>query len=140
MPVDMKDPVMKLAVQSSDFFQSVDWQPLKVTGLKGRQYLLKIDGEETGTFSRQQLEEGLNLAELPTPMVNQSQAVHDLTLKHNNLHAARWRELQVALAQQPLPHLSQAVEALDNVEADLVALQRQAAQPKPRHYDLLVQE
>jgi lysophospholipase L1-like esterase len=140
MPVDMKDPVMKLAVQSSDFFQSVDWQPLKVTGLKGRQYLLKIDGEETGTFSRQQLEEGLNLAELPTPMVKQSQAVHDLTLKHNNLHAARWRELQVALAKQPLPHLSQAVEALDNVEADLVALQRQAAQPKLRHYDLLLQE
>lgn len=64
-------------------------------------------------------------------MVKQSQAVHDLTLKHNNIHAARWRELQVALAQQPLPRLSQAVEALDNVEADLVALQRQTAQPLP---------
>lgn len=140
MPVDMKDPVMKLAVQSSDFFQAVDWQPLKVTGLKGKQYLLKIDGEEVGTLSRQQLEDGLNLAELPTPMVKQAQAVHDLTLKHNNIHAARWRELQVALAGQSLPHLSQAIEALDNVEADLVALQRQAAQPKSRHYDLLVQE
>lgn len=140
MPVDMKDPVMKLAVRSSDFFQALDWQPLKVTGLKGRRYLLKIDGEEAGTFSRQQLEEGLNLAEVSTPMVKQSQVVHDLTLKHNNVHAARWRELQVALAQQPLPHLSQAVDALDGVEADLVALQRQAAQPKVRCYDLLAQE
>jgi lysophospholipase L1-like esterase len=140
MPVDMKDPVMKLAVRSSDFFQALDWQPLRVTGLKDRQYLLRIDGEEVGTFSRQQLEEGLNLAEWATPMVKQSQAVHDLTLKHNNIHAARWRELQVSLAQQPLPHLSQALEALDNVEADLVALQQQTAQPNVRHYDLLVQE
>jgi lysophospholipase L1-like esterase len=140
MPVDMKDPVMKLAVRSSDFFQALDWQPLRVTGLKDREYLLKIDGEEVGVFSRQQLEEGLNLAEWSTPMVKQSQAVHDLTQKHNNIHAARWRELQVALAQQPLPHLSQAMEALDSVEADLVALQRQTAQPRVRHYELLLQE
>jgi lysophospholipase L1-like esterase len=140
MPVDLQDPVMKLAVRSSDFMQALDWQLLKVTGLKGQRYVLKIDGEELGTFSQQQLEEGLNLAELPTPMVKQSQAVHDLTLKHNNIHATRWRELQVALAQQPLPHLSQAMEAIEQVEADLVALQRQMAQPKVRRYDLLPQE
>lgn len=139
MPIDMKDPVMRLAMRSSDFFETLDWQPLKVTGLKGSQYSLKIDGEEVGTFSRRQLEKGVNLAELPTPMVRQSQVVHDLTLKHNNIHAARWRELQVALAQQKLPHLPQAIEALDNVEADLVALQRQTAQPKARRYDLLPQ-
>ena len=70
-------------------------------------------------------------------MAKQAQAVHDLTLKHNNIHFTRWRELQVALAQQPLPHLSQAIEALDNVEADLVAQQRQAAQPKTHRYELL---
>jgi len=139
MPVDMKDAVMALALRSSDFFEALDWQPLKVTGLKGQQYVLKIDGEEVGTFSAKQLEQGLNLAELPTPMVKQAWAVHDLTLKHNNLHAARWRELQVSLGQQSLPHLSQAIEALDNVEADLVMLQRQAAQPKARRYELLAQ-
>ncbi len=140
MPLDLKDPVFKLALQSSDFLQALDWQPLKVTGLKSQRYLLKIDGEEVGTFSRQQLEEGLNLAELATPMVKQAQAVHDLTVKHNNVHAARWRELQVALAQQSLPHLPQAIEALDNLEADLVAQQRLTGQPRTRHYELLPQE
>jgi len=140
MPLDLKDPVFKLAIQSSDFLQALDWQLLKVTGLKGQRYLLKIDGEEVGTFSRQQIEEGLNLAELSTPMVKQAQAVHDLTLKHNNVHATCWRELQVALAQQPLPHLPQAMEALDNLEADLVAQQRLMAQPRTRHYELLPQE
>jgi lysophospholipase L1-like esterase len=140
MPLDLKDPVFKLAIESSDFLQALDWQLLKVTGLKGQRYLLKIDGEEVGTFSRQQIEEGLNLAELSTPMVKQAQAVHDLTLKHNNVHATRWRELQVALAQQSLPHLPQAIEALDNLEADLVAQQHLMAQPRTRHYELLPQE
>ncbi len=139
MPLNLKDAALKLALQSSDFLPAMDWQPLQVTGLGGQRYQLKIDGEEIGTFSRQQLAEGINLAELPTPMAKQAQAVHDLTLKHNNIHALRWRELQVSLAQQPLPHLSQAIEALDQVEADLVALQRQAAQPKPHHYELLVE-
>jgi lysophospholipase L1-like esterase len=140
MPLDLKEPVLKLAVQSSDFLQGLDRQPLKVMGLKGSRYLLKIDGDEVGTFSRPQLEQGVNLAEWPTPMVKQAQAVHDLTLKHNNIHAVRWRELQVVLGQQSLPHLPQAIEALDNLEADLVAQQRTAAQPKAHHYELLPQD
>lgn len=140
MPLDLKDAVMKLAVQSSDFLRAMDWQPLKVTGLKGQKYALKIDGEQVGTFSTQQLTDGVNLAELPTPMVRQAQAVHDLTVKHNNLHAVRWRELQVVLGQQPLPHVPQAIEALDNVGADLVAQQRLLAQPKPHRYELLPQD
>jgi lysophospholipase L1-like esterase len=139
MPLDLKDAALKLAVQCSDFFQALDWQPLKVTGLKGQRYLLKIDGQEVGTFSRRQLEEGLNLAQWPTPMFQQAQAVHNLTVKHNNVHAACWRELKVALAQESLPHLAQAVEALNILEADLVAQQREAAQPKARHYELLPQ-
>lgn len=140
MPLNLKDPAMRLAIQSADFLQALDWQPLKVTGLKGRRFVLKIDGDTVGTFTRQQLEEGVNLADLSTPMAKQAQAVHDLTLKHNNIHFTRWRELQVALGQQTLPHLSQATEALDNLEADLVAQQRQAAQPKTRQYELLPQE
>jgi hypothetical protein len=139
MPLDLKDAALKLAVQCSDFFQALDWQPLKVTGLKGQRYQLKIDGYEAGTFSRQQFEEGLNLAQWPTPMFQQAQAVHNLTLRHNNIRATCWRELQVALAQQTLPHLAQAVEALNNLEADLVAQQRETAQPKARHYELLPQ-
>ena len=140
MPLNLKDPAMRLAIQSADFLQALDWQPLKVTGLKGQRFVLKIDGDTVGTFTRQQLEEGVNLADLSTPMAKQAQAVHDLTLKHNNIHFTRWRELQVALGQQTLPHLSQATEALDNLEADLVAQQRQAAQPKTRQYELLPQE
>ena len=137
MPLNRKDPAMRLALQSSDFLQALDWQPLKITGLKGQRFTLKIDGETIGTFTHQQLEEGVNLADLSTPMAQQAQAVHDLTLKHNNVHFVRWREVQVPLAQQSLAHMSQTLEALDALEADLVAQQHEAAQPKTHHYELL---
>ncbi|MBN1508706.1 MAG: SGNH/GDSL hydrolase family protein [Sedimentisphaerales bacterium] len=137
MPLDLKDPAMKLVVRSSDFLQALNWQPLKVTGLNGRKYVLKIDGDPIGAFTAGQLAEGVNLAEFPTPMVRQAQTVHDLTIKHNNIHAARWRELQVFLAQLSLPHVPQAIEALDAVEADMVAQQRLAAQPRSHSYELL---
>ena len=139
MPLNLKDPAFKLAVQSSDFLQALDWQPLKVTGLKGERFTLKIDGEAVGTFTHAQLEAGVNLADQSTPMAKQAQAVHDLTLKHNNVHFIRWREVQVPFAQQALPHLPQALEALDTLEADLVAQQRQAAQPKTHRYELLAE-
>jgi hypothetical protein len=140
MPLNLRHPSVKLAVQSSDVLPALNGQPLKITGLKGLKYKLQIDGERIGTFSRQELEEGVNLAEWPTPMVKQAQAVHDLTLKSNHIHFVCWRELQVLLAKTPLPHVSQAIEALGRVEADLLALQRQTAQPKPHRYELLPQE
>ena len=42
--------------------------------------------------------EGINLAILPTPMAKQAADVHAMTLKHTNIHNARWRILQTPLA------------------------------------------
>jgi hypothetical protein len=69
-------------------------------------------------------------------MTKQAKAVHELTLKHNNLHFARWREVQVPLQDEHPPHLEQAEEALDGLEAEIIAEQRAAAQPKARRYVL----
>lgn len=140
MFIRLKHPSVKLAVQCSDVLPALNWQPLKITGLKELKYKLQIDGALIGTFSRQQLDEGVNLAELPTPMAKQADEVHTLTAKRNHIHWVSWRELQVILAPLPLPHRSEAIEALGRVEADLLALQRQTAQPKPHRYELLPQE
>src|SRR5205823_8692264 len=80
MPVDLNDPIVALAVKSSDFLQALDQETLKVTGLSAANFNLKIDGEEAGSFSREQLAEGINLATLPTPMAKQAAEVHKLTL------------------------------------------------------------
>jgi len=136
MPINMGDPVVALAVHSSDFVETLDQEPLKVTGLPGTKYALKIDGQDVGTFTNDQLAGGVNLALLPTPMEKQSMDVYQLTLEHNNIHFTRWRQVEVPLEKQSLPHMRSALAGLDALEADVVAAERAAAIPKPHHYEL----
>jgi len=139
MPLNLNDPVVALALRSSDVVQALDQEPLKITGLTAERYKLKIDGEDAGAFSKGQLEEGINLAVLPTPMAKQAAALHDLTLKRNNVHFARWRQVQVPLQDERLPDLDAALAALDKLEAEVIERQHVAAQPKPHHYELMPQ-
>ena len=139
MPLDLNDPVLKLALQASDVVEALDQELLQVTGLAAPRYTLKIDDQEVGSFTREQLADGINLALLPTPMLKQAQAVHGLTVNHNNLHFARWRQVQVPLQEHSLSHLRNALKALDDLEGDLVKQQHEAAQPKSHHYELAPQ-
>jgi lysophospholipase L1-like esterase len=138
-PIDTKDAKVALAVKSSDFVALLNRELLQVTGLTASRYALKIDGAEVGQFSREELAQAINLAELPTPMVDQAREVHKLTQKHNDQHYLRWRNIQVPLesygpavkaAQGPL------LSAIDAEEARTVAAQRAAAQPKIHTYEL----
>jgi hypothetical protein len=87
---------MDLALKSSDFMEALNQQTLRVRGLEAARYTLKINGSVVGSFSREQLAEGINLAGLPTPMAKQSLGVHLLTLKRGDVHEMRWKQLQVA--------------------------------------------
>jgi lysophospholipase L1-like esterase len=136
MPLDLKDAGVALALKSSDFVDTLDREVLRVSGLAAPSYRLTIDGEIIGEFTRMDLASGVNLATLPTPMLRQALAVHALTLKHNNVHFARWRSIQVPLEDYTLSGIDNAEAALDSVEAELVAQQRAAAQPKPHRFVL----
>jgi len=146
LALDSDDKAFALAVHSSDFVETLDQEPLKVTGLASARYELKIDGDKVGDFTKQQLAKGVNLALLPTPMAKQAAKVHDLTIKHNDIHFARWRDVQVDLEnetaassgapQYEFPSEQAAVGALDRLEEEIVQQQRAAAQPKTRHYEL----
>jgi lysophospholipase L1-like esterase len=141
MPVDLDDSVVALAVKSSDFIQAMDEQPLKVTGLSSKNYTLRIDGNEVGSFTKEQLAEGINLATLPTPMASQAEDVYELTLRHNNIHFLRWRQIQVPLARDHTPEVQAAAKdlmaALDEEETGIVRQQRATAQPKPHQFQLI---
>ncbi len=136
MPLDTKDPLIALALRSSDFVEALDRQPLRITGLPSARYVLRIDDEMVGSFSRQDLADGVNLALLPSPMAKQALDVHALTIRHNQIHYERWRHLQVPLQEQKLERLQPVLDSLDALEAELIDQQRAAAQPKPRHYQL----
>ncbi len=139
MPIDFNDAATKLSVKSSDFVQSLNQQPLKVSGLSATRYSLKIDGTSVGEFSNSELSSGINLAVLATPMVKQAAQVHALTLKHNNIHFLRWRNVQVPMQNDNLASMPKALAGLDAIEADVVAQQHAAAMPVSHKFELTPQ-
>ncbi len=137
MPIDLKDRMIELAVKASDVEQALNQEILKVDGLEAARYRLKIDGQDLGDLTRDQLAAGVNLAEHATPMFRQAAAVHELTLEHNTIHFQRWRMLQVPFAGQTYPNLHKAEDDLDALEADLVLDQRAKARPVPHRFELV---
>lgn len=137
MPVPMNDPLMALAVKSSDFIERFNRETLRVTGLDAPSYQLRINGRLVGAFTRENLASGMNLAELDTPMMQQAGQVHDLTMKRADIHNIRWRQVQLPL-QNMLPARAAAVEDnLDALDNDLAVLQRATAQPASCLYELI---
>lgn len=137
MPVDMSDPLMALAVNSSDFVETLNRQIVRVEGLAGGMYTLRIDGSEAVTKPAAEWAEGVNLAMLKTPMWEQAARVHSLTVKHVAVHQARWRTFQVPLANDVTETMTEALAALDKVEAELVSKQREMAMPRPHRFELV---
>jgi lysophospholipase L1-like esterase len=137
LPVDLKDKLMELALKSSDVIESLDQEMLRFTGLAAGRWELKIDGLSAGAFTKEDLAKGINLATLNTPMLKQSLDVHALTLKHNNIHFTSWRTVQTGLAADASPYTKQnAMLALDQLDHELVAEQRAAAQPRSHRFEL----
>ena len=135
-PLNLKDPLIELALQSSDFVQTLDRQPLEIKGLAAGSYSLAIDGDAVGDYTAEQFAAGVNLATLPTPMAKQAAAVHELTLKHNNIHFLRWRTVEVPLQSESPEHLKKALEGLDELEAEVVKKQRETAKPKAHAFSV----
>jgi hypothetical protein len=69
----------------------------------------------------------------------QAMQVHALTLRHTGLHNTRWRQIQVPMEKDTTPHLLKALDALDELEADVIREQRAAAQPVAHHFELIAE-
>jgi lysophospholipase L1-like esterase len=131
-----RDHTLALAIGSSDVTEALNQQIVSVNGLANGRYTLSIDGAPAGTWSETELAHGVNLAVLDTPMSRQAMDVRDLTVKRIDVHQQRWRALQVPLQDLNVEHLSEALKALDSVEAEVIIRQRAAAQPRPHAFQL----
>lgn len=129
--------LMNLVIHSSDVTEALNQEPLRVTGLKPGNYTLLIDGTNIGNFSSTDLASGVNLALLNTPMSQQANEVYQLTIDHATIHNDRWRNIQVPLAKYSLPQAKAAMDSLDQLEAALVAKQRETAQPRAHTFQLV---
>jgi hypothetical protein len=148
LALNMRDPAvpiaarrgaatLDLALRCSDFTEALNRQMLRVRGLGAAKYTLKINSGAIGSFSREQLEKGLNLATLATPMAKQALSVYLLTVKRGDVHEKRWKEIQVPYSEDNLKGLSSVLDGLDAIEAELAQRQRAAAQPAPCFYELI---
>lgn len=136
LPIDFNETSVAAAVRSSDFSRMLNQQILRIRGMAAERYSLTIDGELIGAFDRNQLDAGLDLAMLPTPMWKQAAVVHELTLRHNEMRDRRARMLDRPAEQRNSAESRAAIEALDTAEADLVREQRARARPKTHDYEL----
>lgn len=132
-----REKTIELAMRSSDVTEALNAEPLKVTGLAPGHYKLNIDKETVGTFTDAELAIGINLAILNTPMSKQAMTVRDLTLKRLEVHNQRWRTYQVPMTPLDLLHLDETLKALDALDVELAAKQRQAAHPLPHEFELV---
>ncbi len=139
MPMDMSDAPLALSVRASDLIEALNQQPLKVMGLTAPRYALSIDRQPVGTFSKEELAAGINLATLSTPMMKQAFDVHYFTRLHNDLHFTRWRSVEVPHQNELSVPYRETIKALDKAEAEIVKQQRAMAQPMPHHFELTPQ-
>ena len=134
-PLDT-DPLMQLALSSSDLINALDMEILRVTALPAGSYKLQIDGRGIGEFSAEQLATGINLALLETPMLEQSRLIAADTEIRTTIDTQLFDlnvkpEDQVAL---------DTVKELAAAEEKAIARQRTDAQPVAHHYELLPTE
>jgi len=140
-PLAMEDPLVALAINSSDFLEKLDSEMLSVTGLTGARYALKIDGKTVGEFTPSELSAGINLAVLKTPMVEQAGKVKKLTDMHNSIFMARWRNVQMPFKSEPgfdsEASMKKTIAAMEALEEDAVKAQHEAAKPVSHTYELV---
>lgn len=137
MPLPDKSAATQLAVKSSDFWEALNQQPLKLSGLDpAKRWTLRINGAKTGEFTGAELAAGVNLAKLDTAMMQQAEQVQALTVKRTNVHQMRWRQLQVPFDKDGYPRMASILLQLDALDEDIAARQRSTAKPGAFFYEL----
>ncbi|HEY3331629.1 MAG TPA: SGNH/GDSL hydrolase family protein [Capsulimonadaceae bacterium] len=141
LPINFNDPLTKLVVKVSDVVTAIDQEPLTVTNLTAAKYNLNIDGKLVGTFTKEDLAAGVNLATLPTPMYDQAMKVQALTNSHVGIHFNKFHNFQAPFGNDSSPGMKDAVAQLvkdfDTVDQLVVTQQRAAAQPVVHHFELV---
>ncbi|HEY6489743.1 MAG TPA: GDSL-type esterase/lipase family protein [Terracidiphilus sp.] len=86
LPLGRDNATQALLLDLTDIEQELDEEPLWVTGLDVGRYTLAIDDGVIGTFSADELANGINLADYPTPMFHQAQRVSWLVRDRDEAH------------------------------------------------------
>jgi lysophospholipase L1-like esterase len=132
LPFDFNNALILLLPRISEIAQ-VDQQILRVEALDAGQYQLLIDGKAIGTFSRDALQAGVNLALYKTPMVDQARDMDDTQNQRMQLDRARF--VLSANLNEDAASIS-AEDKLRQAEDQLSAEMRKKLNPAPHKFEL----
>ena len=135
LPLSLVDPMMLFVLKNSDL-AAIDQQMLRVDGLSGVRYELRIDGKQVADFKKEQLSTGVNLALYRTPMEEQSRDVDGLEQKRTKMDETRFLLMDEDLHVAGSP---EAAQTLELAEATIAKQQHEKAQPKPHQFELVEQ-
>ena len=133
LPLMASHAMQALLLQLTDIEQSLNQEPLRVTGLEQGQYKLSIDNEVIGTFSARNMEEGINLAEYPTPMLHQAQRVSWMVRDRDEAH---YIHLRMRVQNADTGTQSGGDDKLQDFENSLENSIYEAAAPRPHVFRL----
>lgn len=137
------NPVAQMVIGLTHMYRDLDRETLKVKGLSANAYALTIDGDAVGTFTKQQLSQGINLARYQTPMMDQADKLLTEIWRQEDIRFYAWRGIQVPLRKDTTPGIQSAVDqmvtALYQQDDVMDATEHTLAQPTPHHYQLLPQ-
>jgi lysophospholipase L1-like esterase len=134
LPLSYEDGETELAQRAGADLESLDRQPLVVTGLAAGRFELKIDGQPAGVFAAEELAKGVNLARLRTPMRGQAYSVKWSVGGGHEAQRVR-RGLLVAAATDPA--LKATAESLAQHDEAEQKARREQATPRPRRFELI---
>lgn len=128
------DPVLALTVSLSDIVTALDQEVLKVQGLANGDYDLVIDDEELGSFTGQQLSNGINLAMLDTPMRRQSRLVAQDIQERDALEDARFDIIYRSAEAESSPTAAALAAAMPGAASQI----DDDARPRPHRFEIRV--
>lgn len=134
VPLELNDPITQFLLQASDL-ASLDQQILRVTGLTAPLYTLSIDGKKIASFTREELNRGVNLALYQTPMEDQAKSIDWAADDRAKLSGTRFALLTSAVTDTSR---HETIEALDRLDREMIDREYRNAQPKPHTFELVV--
>jgi lysophospholipase L1-like esterase len=134
LPLDDTNVAHHFLRQLVDIEAQLNQQPLEIHGLKSGLYQLMIDGRPTTKLTASELEQGVNLADIDTPMRGQSYAVGWTIRDRDDTHNVRLR----MLVSQMKTGVSEEQGAKDLSEFEQIQQKMiyELAQPKPHTFQI----
>jgi len=133
LPFSNDNPMLQFTRQAANL-EALDQEILQVRGLVASRYNLKIDDKSVAELTRDQLTNGVNLALLSTPMLDQANGIDWLEERKTKLDAARF---SLEGEMPSTPGGLEAARTLRSAEEQVTAEQREKAQPKSHRFALV---